>query len=61
MQKPFSDVAIGETFEINGIRYTKIQEVRISCCKSINCHNASDPKQRTFFPATTLVTVVNNG
>lgn len=61
MQKPFSDVAVGETFELNGLRYVKTQEVRISCCKSVNCHNAADGNQKTFFPANTLVTVVSNG
>jgi len=60
MQKKFSDVAVGEIFEINGLRYKKIQEVRISCCKSVNCHNEADANQRTFFPATTIVTVVSN-
>ena len=61
MQKPFSDVAVGETFELNGLRYVKIQDVRISCCKSVNCHNAADTNQKTFFPPNTLVTVVSNG
>lgn len=29
----FHELAVGERFKFNNIEYTKIAEVRISCCK----------------------------
>jgi hypothetical protein len=55
LSKTIDQVAVGENFKVNNIEYTKTQEVRISCCKSINCHVADDPNQKTFFPANTVV------
>lgn len=61
MEKEFSSLAVGEKFSVNGTEYEKIQEVRVSCCKSINCQQVVNASQKTFFPGNTLVTVVNNG
>lgn len=61
MEKKFSEVAIGEKFVVNGVEYTKSQEVRVSCCKSVNCHLSDNKGQTSFFPGDALVTVVNNG
>jgi hypothetical protein len=61
MEKQFSDVSINENFTVNGMTYTKIQEVRVSCCKSVNCHEVNNTNARHFFPGNTMVTVTNNG
>ena len=61
MEKQFSELVVGEKFSINGTEYVKMQEVRVSCCKSVNCYQLSHADQKTFFPGNTLVTVVNNG
>lgn len=55
LSKTLDQVAVGENFRVNNIEYTKIQEVRVSCCKSINCHVATDANQKTYFPANTVV------
>jgi hypothetical protein len=55
LTKTLDQVTVGETFKVNNVEYTKEQEVRVSCCKSINCHLTSDPTQRTFFPGNTVV------
>lgn len=60
MEKEFNLVSVGEKFSVNGIEYSKIPEVRISCCKSINAQATTNSNQRTFFPGNTIVTV-NNG
>jgi hypothetical protein len=36
MMKLFSDLGVDSVFILNGIEYKKVQEVRISCCRSIN-------------------------
>ena len=55
LTKTLDQVAQGETFKVNNIEYTKIAEVRVSCCKSVNCHVSTDVNQRTFFPGNTVV------
>jgi hypothetical protein len=60
MEKEFNLVSVGEKFSVNGIEYVKIQEVRISCCKSVNAQASTNSSQRTFFPGNTIVTI-NNG
>jgi len=57
MNKVFSELAIGDRFELNGNSYIKIQEVRVSCCRSINAQDANNPSSKTFVQATTTVTV----
>jgi hypothetical protein len=55
LTKTLDQVAVGENFKVNNIEYTKIQETRVSCCRSVNCHVSNDTKQRTFFPGNTVV------
>jgi hypothetical protein len=55
LTKTLDQVAIGENFTVNNIEYTKIQETKVSCCRSINCHAADNPNQKTFFPGNTVV------
>jgi hypothetical protein len=60
MEKQFSQLEIGEQFTVNGIEYTKAQEVKISCCKSVNCYASANTNQKTYFPGNTLVMVTKN-
>ena len=55
MQKLFKEVAVGETFKANGIDYVKINEYKVSCCRSVNCQNVADNNQKVFFPPETSV------
>jgi hypothetical protein len=57
MNKVFSELAVGERFQLNGINYVKIQEVRVSCCRSINAQDANNPASKTFIQASTTVTI----
>lgn len=59
MQKQFQNLAVGEIFTYNNKNYTKINTVKISCCKSVNCHAVSNPKDRLFIQPTTNVEVSN--
>lgn len=55
LTKTLDQVADGENFKVNNVEYTKIAEVRVSCCRSVNCHVTADANQRTFFPGNTVV------
>ena len=57
MQKLLSDVPVNATFLVNGVEYKKINEVKISCCKSINAEAVGNANNKTFFPGNTLVEV----
>jgi len=59
MNKTFAELAVGDKFTINGIEYTKTEEVRVSCCKTINAYAVADATQKAHFPGNT--TVVVNG
>ena len=57
MEKTFKELIVGTKFSINNVEYVKIEPVRVSCCRSINCQVANDPSQKTFFPDEATVTV----
>lgn len=40
-EKKFSELSINDRFVVNGMEYIKIDTVRVSCCKSINCQEAA--------------------
>jgi len=61
MQKRFSDLAVGEKFVVNGVEYVKTQDVRISCCRSVNSYESANASKKHNFDPGTLVTVENNG
>lgn len=46
--KKMKDVQIGERFTIGGIEYIKTNEVRVSCCQSVNCEMIGNPNSRTY-------------
>lgn len=57
MTKKFSELANGERFTLNGVEYIKTQEVKISCCRSINAQAVVDANNKTFVPPNTTVSV----
>lgn len=57
MEKKLEEVAVGSNFTVNNVEYVKTEEVRVSCCRSINCQLVSDANQKAFFPGSTVVTV----
>jgi len=48
MNKQFKDLNVDASFTMNGIEYTKINPVKISCCKSINAQEKNNPNNKTF-------------
>lgn len=44
--KQFKDVNVNEVFTLNGVNYTKIEEVRVSCCRCINACLTTDPNNK---------------
>jgi len=57
MQKLLSDVPVNATFTVNNVEYKKINEVKVSCCRSINAEAVGNANNKTFFPGNTLVEV----
>lgn len=48
MNKQFKDLGVDSSFTMNGIEYTKINPVKISCCKSINAQEKNNTNNKTF-------------
>lgn len=44
----FNEVQVGAEFTYNGNQYTKLEQKKISCCKSINASLVSDANQKVF-------------
>lgn len=59
MQKSFKDVAIGEQFDFNNKKYVKVNAVKVSCCRSVNCHVVGNANDRTFIQPDIKVEVKN--
>jgi hypothetical protein len=57
MNKNFSDIKVGERFTINGKEYVRIQDVKVSCCRSINAQAVENAGERIFVQPTNVVTV----
>ena len=59
MQKEFKDVNVNQNFTYQGKSYIKINPVKVSCCRSINCHVVHNPKDRLMLQPNTKVEVEN--
>jgi hypothetical protein len=44
--KTFNELSVGDTFTLNGVEYKKINEVKISCCKSINAASTANENMK---------------
>lgn len=56
-EKLFSNLQVGDVFTVNGASYSKIPEVKISCCKSVNAQTTANTNNKTYFPGNTVVTI----
>jgi len=56
MNKQFGELAVGDKFIFNGIEYVKTPDVKVSCCRTVNCQSVSNPDQRTFVSVETVIT-----
>lgn len=57
INKKFKDLAVGDKFTLNGIEYSKITEVKISCCKRVNAQAVANDKNRLNVTPDTEVVV----
>jgi hypothetical protein len=58
MPKLLSEVAVGVKFSVNGTEYRRIEDVRVSCCRVVNCVNLADGSNQ-FVPPNTTVEELN--
>lgn len=56
MQKTMDELTVGEMFTVNDVKYVKISDVKVSCCRSVNCQEHDNSGSRHFFPGNTIVT-----
>lgn len=57
MQKQFGEVSVGDRFVLNGTEFVKTPDIRVSCCRSVNCQSMSNPDQKEFVSVETVVEV----
>lgn len=50
--KPFAELTVGVQFKFNNIAYTKIEDIRVSCCRVINCRKNDDGSNHYINPNT---------
>ena len=49
MNKKMKDVQVGERFSVGGIEYIKTADVKVTCCKTINCEAVGNPNNKSYF------------
>lgn len=59
MQIEFKDVNVNQNFTYDNKNYVKVNTVKVSCCRSVNCHVVGNAKDRTFLQPNTKVEVQN--
>ena len=57
MNKLFQDLNIGDRFLLNGQEFVKIEDVRVSCCRTINAKASNDNTNTTYVQPNTTVVV----
>jgi hypothetical protein len=57
MNKTFGELSQGSRFILNGTEYVKVQEVKVSCCRTVNAELVSDSNNRTYIQPSTVVVV----
>lgn len=57
MNKTFGELAKGTRFVLNGTEYVKIEEVKVSCCRTVNAQLTSDSNNRSYIQSGTVVVV----
>lgn len=59
MNKTFGELSVGDRFVFNNQEFVKTNEVRISCCRTVNACAANDSNNTVYIQPTTTVTVAN--
>lgn len=54
MEQQFKDVEVGKYFTHNNVRYQKIPDERISCCKVLNVENSLTKEKSMILPLETV-------
>lgn len=55
--KLFQELSVGERFIFNGQEYIKTEDVRISCCRSVNAKAVTDSNNVVYVQPSTTVNV----
>lgn len=58
IQTTFGAVKVGQKFYVNDKEYVKIKNTKITCCKSINCHEVANASKRAFFKDSTPIKIL---
>ena len=57
MNKAFETLQVGDRFTLNGKEYVKTQDIRVSCCKTINAKEVANSSNTLYVQPTSMVTV----
>lgn len=57
MNKLFQELKVGDRFLLNGQEFIKTEDVRVSCCRSINAKAVNDSNSTTYVQPTVTVVV----
>lgn len=57
MNKTFGELSVGDRFTFNNQEFVKTDEVRVSCCRSVNASIVTDSNSTVYFQPSTAVTV----
>jgi hypothetical protein len=56
MNKLFQDLKVGDRFIYNGQEFVKTEDIRVSCCRTINAKASNDSNNTTYIqPGTSVV------
>lgn len=55
--KLFQELNVGDRFIFNGQEFIKTEDVRVSCCRSVNAKAASDSNNVVYIQPSTTVNV----
>jgi hypothetical protein len=57
MNKAFETLQVGDRFTLNNKEYVKTQDIRISCCKTVNAKASDNSSHAIYVQPTSMVTV----
>ena len=55
--KMFQELQVGDRFTLNNQEFVKTQDVRVSCCKTVNASAVANSGNAVYVQPTTMVTV----
>ena len=59
MEVKLSELNTGDRFQVNGSTYVKTDEVKVSCCRSINCYLLDNNSKKAYFAPNTVVAKID--